>query len=599
MRALGTLFYIFIVSIGSAFGATVDLFDGITNPLFAATPGNCPTSWACGGSPAPGFASYAPAPAHYAGGSPFSTSAYSPTVLSGSGTIRQLTSLTWVAGNTYLLNLWAGLPKTEPDGTTPVVGWAQTARLYLTASDAEQVAAFDIPNPGKNGFAANPISFTLPSNSPFAGKKISLLIFVSATQNYSANFAITPACSSLVTNALTGPTIVDTTGVRASFTPNGGYTLAQAAQICGFIDFDWQQTITSWPRPSPLLQVGNPTPLSAPPSFLDPPLRGYTYELTKKDKNNQLLYPNGDNSYPFYYDPRTGELQSQKTSATTLSFFDAPGDSCLFGGSGGGCGGLTALRGKILAFTTRLVGVFGLFPGINAQDLGVGFTWTSSFNGTAGGVSITKNDLPTDPGSGTGGVAIIAVQRTTNYGGIPAVPAAPQTLAAGFACNGTYSGTFTGTILVSPGQKCTFINGTITGDVQAIGGQLVLSGVLVTGGVQIHGGVVFSIDAFTTINGDLEIYNFPVSTAQNQVCSTTVEGNLRFHDNGTPVQIGSASASSCGGNVVGGNIEVNNNTASTAIFANTITGNLQCTGNGVITGSGNTATLKQGQCSSF
>jgi len=44
----------------------------------------------------------------------------------GSGFIRQLTPKTWVAGSTYYLDLWAGLPKTEPDGSTPISAWPQT-----------------------------------------------------------------------------------------------------------------------------------------------------------------------------------------------------------------------------------------------------------------------------------------------------------------------------------------------------------------------------------------------------------------------------------------------------------------------------------------
>jgi len=177
-----------------AFGASVSIIDiggSVVNPLFAGPPGSCPPSWVCTGSPAPGFASYAPTIAQYPAGSPFPTSAFSPTVFAGSGTIRQNTSLTWVAGDTYTLNLWAGLPNTEPNGTTPVEAWASAARLYLTAAGGAQVAAFDIPRPPRGSFAANLISFTLPTNSPFIGQPIGVLIFVSAPSLFSANFDIT------------------------------------------------------------------------------------------------------------------------------------------------------------------------------------------------------------------------------------------------------------------------------------------------------------------------------------------------------------------------------------------------------------------------
>jgi hypothetical protein len=134
--------------------------------------------------------------AQYPGGSPFMTSAFSPTVYGGSGVIRQLTSLTWVGGATYVLNLWAGLPLTEPDGISTVAGWPAlngAVRLYLTMGNGfGQVAAFDIRSPGPGVFALDPISFTLPVNSGAVGQKIGVMIFVSAPYWASANFDITP-----------------------------------------------------------------------------------------------------------------------------------------------------------------------------------------------------------------------------------------------------------------------------------------------------------------------------------------------------------------------------------------------------------------------
>lgn len=173
-------------------GPLVNLADGISNPMFTGTPGKCPTNWICGGGPDPGFASYSPTSAQYPSGPQFPTSAFSPTILGGSGVIRQETSRTWLGGNTYFLNLWAGLPNTEPNGTTHVEGWAPTARLYLTAGDGfSQVAAFDIPRPPRSTFASNQIKFILPKGSPFDGQKIGVMIFVSAPSLFTANFDIT------------------------------------------------------------------------------------------------------------------------------------------------------------------------------------------------------------------------------------------------------------------------------------------------------------------------------------------------------------------------------------------------------------------------
>jgi hypothetical protein len=158
------------------------------------------------------------------------------------------------------------------------------------------------------------------------------------------------------------------------------------------------------PLPNPFKQIATPPKqLFAPPPFLDPPPGGYTYNL-----------PGGDHSFPFYYDPNSGELASHQTS-TTLGFADAPADNCLHGGTGASCGGMTAPAGKLIAFTTHLVGLVGLGPGFGVQDTGIGFSWTSNYNGTSGGISVTKNNNPVDPGSGTGSVSITSYSASTTY----------------------------------------------------------------------------------------------------------------------------------------------------------------------------------------
>ena len=61
----------------------------------------------------------------------------------------------------------------------------------------------------------------------------------------------------------------------------------------------------------------------------------------------------------------------------------------------------------------------------------------------------------------------------------------------------------------------------------------------------------------------------------NQICDSTVRGNLQFHNNGTAVEIGSGSRT-CLGNSIGGNARgAENNTGATAIFDNVIIGNFQ------------------------
>jgi hypothetical protein len=46
------------------------------------------------------------------------------------------------------------------------------------------------------------------------------------------------------------------------------------------------------------------------------------------------------------------------------------------------------------------------------------FNWTDSFNGHAGGIAVTANLVPVDPGSGAGGITIISV----NGNPVSAVP---------------------------------------------------------------------------------------------------------------------------------------------------------------------------------
>jgi hypothetical protein len=50
---------------------------------------------------------------------------------------------------------------------------------------------------------------------------------------------------------------------------------------------------------------------------------------------------------------------------------------------------------------------------------------------------------------------------------------------------------------------------------------------------------------------------------------------------------------------VKGNMQIQNDAGSTTVFNNKVGANLQCSGNTTITGSGNTALQKQGQCAGF
>jgi hypothetical protein len=233
-----------------------------------------------------------------------------------------------------------------------------------------------------------------------------------------------------------------TVGIRATFVPTSppgqAYTRAQAAQLCGFIDFDWQQTITQWPSPSNLFSncalkdaSGNPIPQVAPPAFNDQPNCGYTYTQP---------YYNPLNTYYNFYQGGSFGLASYET-ANQLSFFDAPNDPLL-------------PAGQTLNFTTELVGLNGLGPIYSVVRTGILFTWTSNHKGATGGTTVTAVD-PTQPidTSGTGGATVVSVSQTPTYNGVSVS-----------AINGS-NNIFAPTNLVAavlPASRSVAVNGTAT-----------------------------------------------------------------------------------------------------------------------------------------
>jgi len=281
----------------------------------------------------------------------------------------------------------------------------------------------------------------------------------------------------------------------------------------------------------------------------------------------------------------------------------------------------------------------------------VKFTVTSGPNaGVVGGAITGGNGQAVFSYTGTHGTgASKAVQETWTLALLP----------SGSACNGTYNGTFAGDVTVRDGQTCVLVGGGVTGDIIQNGGSLTIGNFTVSGNVHVDGRGTFSIGPYTTIDGNLDdegavprprfddlrnhaplgarpsiglsphpsnpaIGRFcggtrcGAGTAPSQVCRATVKGNLWFRNNRTGVQIGSASPS-CAGNAINGNLEVQDSTGFTAIFGNTVLGNLedlnnagptqvfdntvtnnlQCQDNRSITGGGNTAGLKEGQCAAF
>lgn len=228
---------------------------------------------------------------------------------------------------------------------------------------------------------------------------------VGSTQNRTYTFGA-------VTINVGGPlsTSGQPTQIAASFTPEFGLSLAAAAALGGFVNFDWEQTVTQQPAPSPFFSKLDPTtPLTAPPGYNDPPPGAYTYDTS----------PCAD-SFPFYYSATAAQSCGLSTLAhetqTTLSFRDSPTDSCLPGGLGIGCDGLTANSGYV-AFTTELVGIL---PSGFGEDL-FQWDWISTFNGTSGGLSKLANDDLIDVGSGSGGANVLDIEGVSTVSEPPSL----------------------------------------------------------------------------------------------------------------------------------------------------------------------------------
>jgi hypothetical protein len=115
------------------------------------------------------------------------------------------------------------------------------------------------------------------------------------------------------------------------------------------------------------------------------------------------------------------------------------------------------------------VGIAGALPGASVVDTGIGFDWTTTFNGTTGGIAVSNGIVPPDPGSGTGGVTVTNVNEITSYqypksvgvtaiNGIAVVPPSSSlTLLRGTQISTTASGlaysrvsqTFNGTVTIT------------------------------------------------------------------------------------------------------------------------------------------------------
>jgi len=203
------------------------------------------------------------------------------------------------------------------------------------------------------------------------------------------------------------------TSIQATFTPNFGLSLQNAASLSGFTGFNWVQTINSWPSPIKLFSNNTPTtPVPIPTK--DPPAGGWTY-----------IQPT-NNSNPFYYNPLSPAAGpfalTNNQTLNTLSFYDRPQSSNLN-------------FAQLATFTTDLVGMLSSGDFVPL----VQFDWETNYNplgcttpgqgncGT-GGILITGSALeiagaypglsPDTDGTGTGGATILSEEYL--LAGLPA-----------------------------------------------------------------------------------------------------------------------------------------------------------------------------------
>ena len=211
------------------------------------------------------------------------------------------------------------------------------------------------------------------------------------------------------------------------------------------------------------------------------------------------------------------------------------------------------------------------------------------------------------PSVNTKEVYVIDIASNTVIGTIPmpsnsygiAFPPPASVPSSGTACNGTYNGTFKGNINVSAGQNCSFVGGGVTGNVVVTGGNFAFANGLIAGSVGIAGASTFTLGPAATINGSLGVGLVARGTTTDQVCGVTVLHDFGVAGDASPLQIGSASAASCADNTIRGNATIDVNPPAIAFYGNSVTGTLSCLAKKSITGGGNTAKRKLGQCTAF
>jgi hypothetical protein len=187
----------------------------------------------------------------------------------------------------------------------------------------------------------------------------------------------------------------------------------------------------------------------------------------------------------------------------------------------------------------------------------------------------------------------------------------PMAAGAQAVCSGTQSTDVIANLLVPKGVTCTLEGITVTGSITVQPGGCLIVGqasapARVGGNINATDAACLSIGFGSAIGGNviaLGTTGNPSGYSFNFMCNSLIGGSVEINNSekGADWCIGGKAACACaaGENIIGGLTFDANKGATNNISDNTIGSNMNCAGNTGLTGSGNTASRKLGQCSTF
>jgi hypothetical protein len=231
------------------------------------------------------------------------------------------------------------------------------------------------------------------------------------------------------------------------------------------------------------------------------------------------------------------------------------------------------------------------------------------------GATITDKDGGTNSYTGTVVVQQVLDGNINSCSGNCIIPAG-STFSTNLTINAggivLTQGTLNGNVTIGAGGKLDLAGGTASHNLELkSGGTLVSEGGTIGGNVQ--GGGSVSLDAGSNVVGNLQLVNATsISVAATvrgglqitspagtgAICGAHIRGDLQLVGGGAQSAFTVGDGAGCGGNTVGGNVQITANRGTVSVMQNIITGNLQCEANAAVTSNGNTTIngKKQGQC---